>query len=149
MGKRMRRFLIDKAFVADASIPVVALAILIWIKPDAGSETVDKTINFLMIAAMGLAFVYQIGNVKALFSPCQKYASTLLSVGDEVTFLWHPPGKPDTAVSRREGQIISTTGSQDASHYRLDDKQPWERRTVDIESRDKTYSVPITYVDLK
>ena len=95
----MRRFLIDKAFVADASIPVVALAILIWIKPDAGSETVDKTIDFLMIAAMGLASIYQIGNVRTLFFPCQKYASTLLSVGDEVSFLWHPPGKSAQDVS--------------------------------------------------
>lgn len=133
----------------DASIPVVVLAILMWLKPDAGIETVENIINFLILSAMGLASVYQLGNVKALFSPCQKYASTLLSVGDEVTLLCHPPGKPDTAVSRREGQLISTTGSQEASHYRLDGKQPWERRTVDIESRGKTYSVPITYVYLK
>lgn len=145
----MRQFFMHKAFVVDVSIPVVVLAILIWIKPDIGSETVGSAIDFIMLAAMALATGYQIVNFQSLFSPCQKYASKLYSVGDEVSFLWHPPGRPPEAASQRDGVIVAVEGSDEALQYKLEGKASWERLTVDIDYKGAICTVPLAYVSLK
>lgn len=145
----MRRFIMDKAFVIDVSVPVIVLAILIWIKPDVGNETIGSAIDLIMFAGMALASGYQVVNCESIFSPCQKYASTLFSVGDEVSFLWHPPGRSPESASQREGRIVSVDGSSEAFQYKLAGKQPWQRRTVDIESKGLICTVPLAYVRLK
>lgn len=144
----MRNFFMHKAFVIDVSIPMVVLAMLIWAKPDVGNEAVGTAIDVIMFGVMALVAVYQVGKFESLFSPCQKYASTLFSVGDEVSFLWHPPGKPPEAAHQREGRIVAVKGSGEASQYKLECKKRWERRTVDIESRGAIYTVPVAFVSL-
>ena len=144
----MRTFFMHKAFVFDVSIPMVVLAMLIWAKPDVGNETVGTAIDYIMFAVMALVAVYQIGNFESLFSPCQKYASTLFSEGDEVSFLWHPPGKPAEAAFQREGRIVAVEGQDEALQYKLSGKKPWQRRTVDIESRGAIFTVPVAFVSL-
>lgn len=145
----MRKFFMHKAFVIDVSIPIVILAMLIWAKPDVGNEAVGTAIDFIMFGVMALVAVYQVGKFESLFSPCQKYASTLFSVGDEVSFLWHPPGKPPETAYQREGRIVAVKGSDEASQYKLECKKPWERRTVDIDYKGTICTVPLAYVFLK